>query len=125
MPYLTNKTMTDFCLTENVFVRGSDLFSEVKFTDCDGNRIPVPLYDFEFEYIGGGVSVKAGRKDGVLFNCVVEGEEEDLEHLAVCVDAPEFMGTELRRKATLFIPDTRFSDDSRKECYDDIIAVIK
>ena len=52
----------------------SDFVIRERFRDGTGKVVALPDVDFELRYWVGSKSVKASRKDGVLTNCVADGD---------------------------------------------------
>ena len=52
----------------------SDFVIRERFRDGTGKVVALPDVDFELRYWVGSKSVKASRKNGVLTNCVADGD---------------------------------------------------
>ena len=52
----------------------SDFVIRERFRDGTGKVVALPDVDFELHYWVGSKSVKASRKNGVLTNCVADGD---------------------------------------------------
>lgn len=100
--------------------RESDFIIKTSFLDDFGIQIPIPDYDFEFEYfVYPESSVKAGKTGNDFINCYPEG---DL--VVVAIDEPGFSPGLLKCKKTYSIPDDRFPDGIRKTVETTTIAKI-
>ncbi len=87
----------------------SDFGVKVDFVDQEGNIVPVPDYDFRFDYyVYDGRRVSAGRINGQLVNCHIDGRQ-----LICTFDAPNLGCGALRSRKTYHIPDNNYPDGIR------------
>lgn len=102
--------------------RNSDLPFRVIFQGIDGIQIPIPNYDFKFEfYVNPARVFTASKIADVFTKCIVIDENT----LFVGIDSPTFGPGELKCRKTYYLPDERFPDGIQSKVIVETVLILE